>query len=77
MYEENIHLGHLNVGFHPGFAIVIILVEVNRILVLVDDEGLSSRVYNAIKDFIGGFNVRKSLERHLPDALNSHADDGE
>ena len=77
MYEENIHLSHLNVGFHPGFAVVVVLIEVDGILVLVENEGLSSGVCKAVKDFIGGFNVRESLERHLPDALNSCADDGE
>ena len=69
MYKENIHLGHLNVGFHSGFAIIVVLIEVDRILVLVSNKGLSSMVCNAIKDFIDSFNVRSHLECHLPDAI--------
>jgi len=75
IYES--YLGHLCIGVHSGFAVVVVLIQVDGILVLGEDESLGRRVYDTVEDFGSGLDVRDGLERHLADAFDTRTDDGE
>lgn len=67
----------MGVGIHPGLAIIVVLVQVDTVLVLGEDECFGGRVYDTVKNFVGGFDVRQGLKGHLTNTLDASANDSE